>query len=289
MTTTKKGVRPQIQAVIDECLPKLRALGSGRCAVTIGGSHGKGTFDERSDLDFRVFCDEIVGAPRYRETEVWRAFARIVDHQRAQGINIDNCWVRTTGEIESELAAWLNGRALPVEMVWTLWGYHLLTDIANQMVIDDPSGIVAGWQARLTPYPRALQRAVMEKHMGSLNYWRSDFHYRNKVERRDQVFLAGISSRLVHDMTQVLFAINNTYYVGDGNNLHYVEQFAVQPKDFASRVRTILYPPQSGDALTAQYEMTMELIDELAPLAAEAKETGTVASKSGAGDVGQRA
>ena len=39
MTTTKKNVRPHIQVVIDECLPKLKALGIGRCAVTIGGSH----------------------------------------------------------------------------------------------------------------------------------------------------------------------------------------------------------------------------------------------------------
>lgn len=82
MTTTKKSVRSHIQAVIDECLPKLKALGTGRCVVTIGGSHGKGTFDERSDLDFRVFCDGIVGSPRYWETEEWRSFARIVDRER---------------------------------------------------------------------------------------------------------------------------------------------------------------------------------------------------------------
>jgi len=70
-------------------------------------------------------------------------------------------------------------------------------------------------------------------------------------------------------MIQVLFAINNTYYVGDGNNLHYLKQFAVLPRDFASRVATILYPSQSGSALTAQYESIMELIDELAPLVSE--------------------
>ena len=63
-------------------------------------------------------------------------------------------------------------------------------------------------------------------------------------------FLASVSSRLVHDMMQVLFAINKTYYVGDGNNLHYVKQFAIQPGDFAARVRAVLYTPQAGNALT---------------------------------------
>ena len=54
----------RIQAVIDECLPLLKALAIGRCAVSIGGSHGKGTFDTRSDVDFRVFCDAPVGGSR---------------------------------------------------------------------------------------------------------------------------------------------------------------------------------------------------------------------------------
>lgn len=257
----------RIQTVIDECLPLLKALAKGRCAVTIGGSHGKGTFDSRSDIDFRVFCDEIVGAPRVGDTEAWKAFSRVVDRWRTQGIDIDYCWMRTVAEIDAQLEAWLSGQPQPVEKVWTLWGYHLLTDLANQVVIDDPFGLVAAWQARLTPYPRTLQRAIIHKHVGSLNYWRSDYHYRNKVERGDVVFLAGIATRLVHDMLQVLFAINETYYVGDGNNLHYAATFAVQPEAFAERVTAILYPPQAEKGLAAQYETIVNLIDDIVSLA----------------------
>ena len=267
----QKAVAPRTQAVIDECLPVLKTFGTGRLAVTIGGSHGKRTFDTRSDLDFRVFCDEIAGGPRYWETEDWKAFCVIVDRWRAQGVDIDYCWVRTIAEIDAELDAWLSGKIAPVSRVWTLWGYHILTDIANQMVIDDPSGIIAAWQARLHPYPRALQRAILRKHMESLNYWRTDYHYHNKVERADRVFLAGISARLVHDIMQVLFAINQHYYVGDGNNLHYVEAFAIQPADFAERVNSILYPAQADNMLAAQYEAILKLIDDIAPLAANAE------------------
>jgi len=259
---------PRIKAVIDECLPLLKALARGRCAVTIGGSHGKGTFDDRSDVDFRLFCDGISGAPNFLETEEWKAFSRVVDKWRARGVDIDHCWIRTIGEIEAQLDAWLAGKVLPMEMVWTLWGYHLPTDLANQMVIYDPAGLVAGWQARLTPYPRILRRAIIEKHLGSLKYWRSDYHYRNKVERGDLVFLAGLTARLVHDMMQVLFALNGTYFVGDGNNLRYADKFAVKPGNFAKRVNAILYPPQTGKVLTWQYDSICGLIDEIAPLAA---------------------
>jgi hypothetical protein len=271
----EREIVPRIKAVIDECLPLLKSFAKGRCAVTIGGSHGKRTFDTRSDIDFRVFCDEIAGGPRYWETEDWKAFCQVVERWRAQGIEIDYCWVRTIAEIDEQLDAWLGGKIAPVPRVWTLWGYHVLTDIANQMVVDDPSGIIAAWQARLIPYPLALQRAIIRKHMESLNYWRTDYHYRNKVERSDRVFLAGISARLVHDMMQVLYAINQAYYVGDGNNLHYVEAFKLIPTQFAERVNAILYPPLSEDVLNAQYESILKLIDDIVPLVAQAESNST--------------
>lgn len=269
MNTNQNHTLSRVHTVVDECLPLLKTLAKGRYAVTLGGSRGKGTFDNRSDIDFRLFCDDVVGGPKYREMEVWKSFRQIVDRCRAQGINIDSCWVRKIGEIDAQLEAWLSGQIQPVEMVWTLWGYHLLTDIANQVVLDDPTGLIATWQARLKPYPQALQRAIIKKHMHSLTYWRPDYHYRNKVERGDKVFLAGLSARLVHDMMQVLFAINKTYYVGDGNNLHYVETFPIQPRAFAERVGDILYPPRTKDVLTAQYEAIVALIDDVALLAAQ--------------------
>ena len=159
---------PRIQPVIDECLPLIKAMAKGRCAVAIGGSHGKGTFDNRSDVDFRLYCDTTVGAPKLSETGEWKSFIQIVDRWRARGIDIDYCWVRTIDEIDAQLEAWLSGHPLPQETVWALWGYVLLTDLTNHMIIDDPHGLIAAWQARLTPYPRALQAAIIKKHMGSM-------------------------------------------------------------------------------------------------------------------------
>lgn len=266
MTSTSPD--PHIQPVIDECVPLFKPLAKGRYAVTIGGSRGKRTADMRSDVDFRLFCDEIAGGPKYWETATWQTFVQAVERWRAQGVNIDYCWVRTVAEIDGQLDAWLSGQLQPVERVWTLWGYHLLTDIANQVVIEDPDGLIAAWQARLLPYPIALQQAIIKKHLGSLNYWRTDYHYRNKVERGDVVFLAGLTARLIHDIMQVLFALNETYYVGDGNNLHYVAKFAIQPSDFAERVIAILYPQPTADVLTIQYEAMLKLIDDVKALVA---------------------
>jgi hypothetical protein len=79
--------------------------------------------------------------------------------------------------------------------------------------------------------------------------------------RGDVVFLAGMGARLVHDILQVLFALNECYYVGDGNNLRYVATFAIKPPAVEERITValqILHDPEH------QYRLFQELIaDEL--------------------------
>jgi hypothetical protein len=201
------------------------------------------------------------------ETAEWKAFSKAVDRWREKGVNIDYCWVRTVREIDEQLDGWFSGKVAPVELVWAMWGYHLLTDLANQVILEDPFGLIAEWQARLTPYPRVIQRAIIQKHLESLKYWRTDYHYRSKVERGDAVFLASMAARLVHDMMQVLFALNETYYCGDGNNLRYTAKFAILPERFSSRVQNILYPIPSEYVYGEQYQAITSLVDEVVALA----------------------
>ncbi len=254
------------QAVINECLPLLRSLAVGRYAISIGGSHGKKIYDEKSDIDFRLFCDEMLGGPGIIETSVWKTFCQVVDRWRDQGVHIDHCWVRTVEEIDDQLEPWFRGEIPRIDLVWTMWGYQLLTDLTNQVILEDPYGLIAGWQARLTPYPKIIQYAIIQKHTESLNYWKVDYHYRHKVERCDAVFLASMATRLVNDIMQVLFAINQTFYCGDGNNLRYAEKFTILPEDFNKRVDAILYPSQAGDRFQSQYQSILELIDEVLEL-----------------------
>ncbi len=54
---------PHVQAVIDDFLPICKALAEGRYAVSIGGSLGRKTSDEMSDIDFRLFCDRVAQQP----------------------------------------------------------------------------------------------------------------------------------------------------------------------------------------------------------------------------------
>ncbi|GAB4457100.1 MAG: hypothetical protein OHK0029_16230 [Armatimonadaceae bacterium] len=256
---------PEAQAVIAEFVPIIKQWDVGKYAISIGGSMGKATWDHLSDIDFRLFHEKDLPWPQ-EKPEIWTEFMAAVDRWRENGVRIDYIWPRKISQVDADLEKWLAGEAKPDDLVWAIWGYHLLPDISNQAVIEDPDGIIQGWKDRLAHYPPALQKAILEKHGGSLRYWRHDYHYANKVTRGDVVFLAGLSARLVHDMMQVLFALNKTYFVGDGQNLKFVKSFAIQPENLAARVEEVLYPGNAEDKLVRQRDNLYRLIDDVLQL-----------------------
>lgn len=126
--------------------------------------------------------------------------------------------------------------------------------------------LIANWKERLSTYPEALKDSIIKKHVTSLEYWRNDYHYKNKAQRKDAVFLASITTRLVHDMMQVIYALNEFYYPGDGMNLKYTEQFKLKPENFEARVTDIFRISDADDTYEVQYEKLTGLIDEVLEL-----------------------
>jgi hypothetical protein len=255
-----------LQAIIDECVPLIRQFPAERYAISIGGSRGKGTSDGRSDVDFRLFWDQ--PAPGWPDqVAAFASFREAMVQWRAKGTEIDGCWIRKIADIDGWLDQWIEGKIIPQDIVWTVWGYYLLPDIYHQQVVEDPFGVIAQWKERLKTYPAKLKKALLDKHLGSLRYWRNDYHYASKVQRGDVIFLAGLSARLVHDIMQVLFALNEVYFVGDGSNLEFARHFKHQPPQLAERVREALYPWPGEDVYVRQRAMLVELIDEVERLA----------------------
>jgi hypothetical protein len=196
----------------------------------------------------------------------WKPFQAALDEWQARGHRIDGFWPRKISEIDAALDRWCAGSIEPESLVWSVWGYHLPTDIASQHVIHDPDGIIAAWHSRLQVYPSALKAAILHKHLELVRYWRDDYHYVSKVERGDSIFLAGLSAKIVHSLCQILFALNEVYYPGDGWNGKYIESFSITPVRFDERVTACLYPEAGFDMLDRQRRQLIELIGEVEDL-----------------------
>ena len=250
-----------IDILIKECLPILREFGIGKYAITIGGSRGKGISDSRSDVDFRIYADQLVTGDAWDQA-IEKLYA-IMDVWRSKGIEIDGVWPRTILEIDESLSGWLSGNLNPIPKEWTVWGYHMPTDIYNQLIVEDPYKIAQGWKERMSNYPEELRQSIFRKHMGRLKYWRNDYHYKSKVVRGDVVFLASLSSSLVHDLMQVLFALNSVYFPGDGINLQYTSAFTIKPENLNDRIKLALYPDSIENRFEEQLNTLIDLIVEV--------------------------
>ena len=261
---------PQLQELIDDFVSLIHRWDVGEYAIAVGGSVGKGRSDDHSDVDLRFYHEQELPG-RQADPGTWKRYDATLERWEAKGITVDGIWPRRIGAVDAALDAWLSGDTRPDDLVWAVWGYHILPDMYHQTIIEDPFGVIAGWQQRLRDYPPTLKEAVLQKNLTFLRYWRDDYHYVSKVKRGDMVFLAGLSAKLVHAAMQVLFALNETYFVGDGQNLVFAREFQHGLPDLDERVRDVLYPCRQEGMFEAQYAAATRLIDDILQLADSAR------------------
>ena len=240
---------------------------NGNGAVALAGSRGKGWSDDQSDYDFRVYADAYRG-PDIKQTEQWSRFEAAMHQWEARGFRMDGVWMRSYAGVNRDLDAWLAGTATPKTFEWTIWGYHLPTDLASQQIVSDPRGALSGWKQQLAVYPEALRVSVLQQYREVLQYWANDYHYESKVARRDLVFLVGLAGKLANAILQVVFALNRAYYPGDGWNLPVAANLEKLPPDFLSRMTSILGPGCDPDAFGRQRTELIAMIADLEVLIA---------------------
>lgn len=240
---------------------------NGRGAVALAGSRGKGRADAQSDYDFRVYADAYRG-PEIEATPQWHRFEQTMRHWEAKGYRMDGVWMRSYAGVHRDLSDWIAGAPVDKSFEWTIWGYHLPTDLANQQIVSDPDGVLAGWKAKLACYPEALRQTVLQHYREILAYWAKDYHYESKVERRDLVFLVGLTGKLANAILQVVFAFNRVYYPGDGWNLPMAAELERLPHDFIARMTQILEPGSGADAWRRQRAEFIAMVRDLEVLLA---------------------
>lgn len=240
---------------------------NGRGAVALAGSRGKGRADSQSDYDFRVYADAYRG-PDIEATPQWQRFEKTMHHWEAKGFRMDGVWMRSYAGVHRDLAAWIEGTPVEKSFEWTIWGYHLPTDLANQQIVFDPEGILANWKTQLVVYPEALRTAVLRQYREILAYWAQDYHYESKVDRRDLVFLVGLSGKLANAILQVVFAFNRVYYPGDGWNLPMAAELEHLPPDFIARMTQMLEPGGGADTWRRQRAEFIAMVNDLEVLLA---------------------
>jgi hypothetical protein len=258
-----------------ELVPLLRSFCKGDAGIALGGAHAKGASDPESDLDLYVFSRQIL--PKAKRDLLCMKFSYIIhsitswgdDEQFIQGgtdfyVNQQKVevWFRHIDYISGIIAECQQGIVRHDWVVWTVMGFFnhcALSDLHNMIPLDDPAGILSGWQASIAQYPPALRQTILRDYLAAAQFWPENFHYISAVRRCDVIYTAGIVQQVIQNLIQVLFAYNEVYFPGEKKLSLALEHLPGLPKDFIRRIQRLLFPESAPDYALLEWQR-MELV-----------------------------
>ena len=277
-----------VQRIVSDLLPLVREFSRGDYAIALGGSYAKGTADHEADVDLYLFAHAVL--PKQERTRIASAFSSEMEgivswgdnrpfrdagtDFRFHGHNVE-CWLRNIGHIEQRIAECREGVVRREFVTWTTTGFYshcCLSDLTVMVPLDDPLDIIARWKSQVATYPPKLRQAIVNQHLAAAEFWPENFHYLSAIERQDVIYATGIVQQVVHNLVQVLFALNEVYFPGDKQLDVALAHLPRQPTKLCERIRTLLWPgtPATVQVLSEQRASLRSLLADVRDMAAEA-------------------
>jgi hypothetical protein len=275
-----------IRQVVSDLLPLVRQFARGEYAIALGGSYAKGTADDEADVDLYLFAHDVL--PDDERTRVASAFSSEVEGIRSwadgapftnagtdfrfRGRNVE-CWLRNIEHIDRSIAECQQGVVRREFVTWTTTGFYnhcCLSDLSVMLPLDDPFDIIARWKSEVAAYPPKLREAIVRQHLDAAHFWPDNFHYLSAIERRDVIYATGIVQQVVHNLVQVLFALNEAYFPGDKQLDAALAHLPRTPPELSERIGALLFPgtPATVEVLREQRERLRSLLADVREMAA---------------------
>src|SRR5258708_31982274 len=128
-----------------------------------------------------------------------------------------------------------------------------------------PDHVIEGLKAKIVHYSPHLKQAIIKNFL-----WSARFTLDNtsKPASRGEVYLVtGCLARAIHCLVQVLYAINETYYLSEKKLAADLSSFSLRPENFLERIYTLLGATGTTSAqLQESLRKTEALYSELSTL-----------------------
>jgi hypothetical protein len=249
-------MEPQLTGQIEQLTPLLARFCQGDYGIALGGAHAKGMDDPASDLDLYVFARQVLPTAQRAQlcTDYGTGIESVVSWgedapfvqggtdfvYRGQKVEV---WLRNIDYIDEIIAECQAGIVKHTLVTWTVMGFYnhcALSDLRNMVPVDDPHGVLAHWKGLVGEYPPKLRAAILARHMDAAKFWPQNFHYLSAIQRGDILYVQGIVNQVVHNLFQVLFALNRAYFPGDKKLDLAIDHLPTKPADFTARVKRIV-------------------------------------------------
>jgi predicted nucleotidyltransferase len=241
------------QPIINTIVEQIKHI-DGVSAIVLGGSRARGTHTPKSDIDLGIYYHP---AHPLDLIALERVAAEIDDSHRMGLITPIGGWgpwingggwltvqsqavdflYRDLSKVEGIIDDCLNGQ---VDMVYQPGHPHgfvssiYLAEVAVCRPLWEADGRLSALKQRVIPYPQALQKALIQKFA-----WEIDFALgtgKKSIARQDVTYAAGCCFRAAACMLQVLFALNEEYWLNEKGALLIADKFQLRPVNLKERI-----------------------------------------------------
>lgn len=269
--------------LITNIIERLKSV-AGIEAIVLGGSRARGTHTPTSDVDLGIYYSP--SAPLDLKALAGVA-AEIDDEQRdnlVTGIGGWGPWINGGG--------WLTVNQIPVDLLYrdlekvsqiitdncagrfeiayqpghphAFPSYIYLCEVALCQPLWDPNQTLARLKDQVRPYPPQLKRAIINAF-----WWEVDFALKGahkSISRGDAAYAAGCCFRGVMCLMQVLFALNEQYWMNEKGAVGIASGFQFSPAQLNERVaHAFTQLNSSAEGISAAIETLEELREECIP------------------------
>ncbi|AJY77948.1 nucleotidyltransferase family protein [Paenibacillus beijingensis] len=246
-----------VQYIISIIIDSLKQV-NGVHALVLGGSRARGTENPNSDIDIGIYYSANSGL----DIAQLRRVASILDDDNRDNLITEiggwGPWINGGG--------WLKVYQKPVDFLYRdlnkvskvikqcligditidyqpghphgFINSMYLAEIALCKVLWDPSGLVGEMKSRTNPYSHVLQKSIIQKFL-----WEANFSLeigKKGIYKKDLSYIAGCCFRSISCMNQVLFALNETYWMNEKGAAAIADSVSMVPSKYSNRINNIL-------------------------------------------------
>jgi predicted nucleotidyltransferase len=278
----------QHEQLLFHIVEQLRTV-QGVRAVVLGGSYASGSQRPDSDLDIGLYYHEaqpldiarlrtiasmLNDTPNPTVTALggWGPWVNGGAWLSLGGQRVDFLY-RNIDFVSATLDESNMGRIRSDYWQQPVYGFHSFmycTETAICRPLYDPEGVIEHLKTKVARYSPQLKRAICNDFL-----WSARFTLDNttKPAGRGEVYLVtGALARAVHCLVQVLYALNETYYLSEKKLARDVSTFQIMPEHFIDRIYALL---GAAGTTREQLQESMARIEALyAEIAALAEKWG---------------
>lgn len=256
-----------MKALAEKIAAKLAPV-PGVVAVVLGGSRASGLAAEDSDLDLGIYYAESNRPSLTALTQVATELQAGVPAQLAPPgawgrwvngggwLNVDGTkvdWIfrdlTRVGVVFDECLAGVVTCDYSLGHPHGFHNHYYLGEVHYGVPLSDAGSVVRDLKARLTPYPRKLRQALVEKYLYDAGFMLDVGH--KSAPRGDVLHATGCLFRGAAALVQVVLALNQQFTMNEKQAVAATRMLPIAPVAFAERLEAVLAAPGAEPASLA--------------------------------------